>query len=155
MSVPVGLVCVDPVRPATSTGTEMDVVVLFTDVPSTLRALRTAGQLARGLTARIRLLVLRCVPYPLPVEDPPVDVNFLGICSRQLVDQCEVDTTAEVCLCRDQWDALQSRLAPHSVVVIGKRSRWWPRLEDRLAKKLRAAGHHVVRTSLQKETSYA
>jgi hypothetical protein len=48
-----------------------------------------------------------------------------------------------------------TRLAPRSVVVIGKRSRRWPKPENRLAHKLRATGHHVVRTTFHKEFAHA
>jgi hypothetical protein len=133
----------------------LEVVVLFTDIPSTLSALRTAAQLAQGMTARIRILVLQCVPYPLPLDQPQKNLHFLDRRFRTLVDSCavetesrSVETTAEIVLCRDSWEALQKTLGRGSVVVIGKRSRWWPRPEDRLAKKLRATGHHVVRTSI-------
>lgn len=140
----------------------LEVIVLFTDVPSTLGALRTATQLVQGLAARVRLLVLHCVPYPLPLDQPPISLKFLGRHFRALVESCDVETsgrsvetTADVYLCRDQWETLRTRLTPHSVVVIGKRSHWWPRPEDQLARKLRAAGHHVVRTSLPKEFFHA
>lgn len=132
----------------------LDVFVLFTDIPSTLSALRTASQLAQGLTARIRLLLMQAVPYPLPLERPQRNLRFLGWQFRTLVDSIPVEsasrpveTTAEIVLCRDVWEGLQVRLARHAVIVIGKRSRWWPCTEDRLARKLRKAGYHVIRTS--------
>ena len=43
----------------------LEVVVLFTDVQGTLRALKTAAELARNLNGRIRLLAPQVVPYPL------------------------------------------------------------------------------------------
>lgn len=142
--------------------TRIEVFVLFTDVHSTLSALRTAAQLADGLCARIRLLVLQCVPYPLPLDKPSVSLHFLGQRFRTLAESChrashkhEIETFADIRFCRDPWQSLQSVLAPQSVVVIGKRSRWWPMIEDRLARKLRAVGHHVVRTSIQKDNHHA
>jgi hypothetical protein len=140
----------------------LEVIVLFTDIASTLSALRTAAQLAQGLAGRIRLLALQCVPYPLPLEEPPVALRFLDRRFRMLVKSCielargyPVETFADIRLCRDAWETLRTRLAPHSVVVIGRRSRWWPKAEDRLARKLRAAGHHVVRTSAHKDSTHA
>jgi len=131
----------------------IEVIVLFTDVASTLKALRTAAQLAQGLTARIRLLLIETVPYPLPLDEPRRSVQFAGRQFRTVVDQCPfgptgvpVETVAEVVLCRDAWDGLRTKLPRNSVVVIGRRSRWWPRAENRLARRLRAAGHDVIRT---------
>ncbi len=135
-------------------GSTLEIVVLFTDVPSTLAALRTAAQLASGLTARIRLLALECVPFPLPLDEPPVSTRFLRRTLRTLIGGCTgeaaagaLDTIVDIQLCRDAWETLRGRLAARSVVVIGKRRRWWPRKEDQLARALRKAGHHVVRTS--------
>jgi hypothetical protein len=132
----------------------LEVYVLFTDITATLSALRTAAQLAQGLAARIRLLLIETVPYPLPLDAPRRNVRFLGRQFRTLVESCpaatasrSVPTEAEILLCRDAFDAIRRRLPQESVIVIGKRSSWWPQSEDRLAGKLRSAGHHVVRTS--------
>ena len=130
-----------------SHGSRLVVVVIFTDVPSTLAAMKTAAQLAAGLGGRIRLLAMQYVPYPLPLDEPSVNVPFLRERIYRLLESCaaetwssQVDTVADVCLCRDACDTLPSLLAPQSVVVIGKRSRWWPKPEDRLARELRKKG---------------
>ncbi len=128
--------------------------VLFTDIPATLNALRTAALLCDGLYGSIRLLLPEAVPFPLSLEEPRRNLRFVDCQFRTLVNAHDaahgsnsVETRAEILLCRDAGDALRRRLDPESVVVIGKRSRWWPCREDRLASLLRAAGHHVVRTS--------
>lgn len=138
-----------------SDGSSREIVVLFTDVPATLRALRTATQFARCLDTQIRVLVPQFVPYPLAVDQPPAAPAILGRRFHALVTTAQSSThavsiVAEVVLCRDLWDALEVRLRPHSVIVVGRRSGWWPKPEDRLAGKLRAAGHHVVRAAPQK-----
>lgn len=132
----------------------LEVYVLFTDISATLGAIRTAAQLAQGLTARIRLLLTETVPYPLPLDLPRRNVHFLGRQFRTLIESCPaesagraVETEAEILLCRDAFDAINQKLPRESVIVIGKRRGWRRRSEDRLAKKLRSAGHHVVRTS--------
>ncbi len=149
----------DPVLPHPSW--TMEVHVLYTGLPSTLGALRTAAQLAQGLGSRIRLLALETVPYQLPLDRPERDLAFLQRRFRALVESSGVQTTgasveatAEIVLCRSDWEGLEKRLARHSVIVIGRatshwwtRSGWWWTSEDRLAHRLRAAGHHVVRTS--------
>lgn len=108
----------------------LEVLVLFTDISAALRALRTATQLAQGMTARIPLLPVETVPYPLPLGSPQRNIRFLRRQFRTLIE----NRTAEPA-CR--WVAFG--------IVIGKRWDWWPRTEDRLANKLRSAGHHVVR----------
>jgi hypothetical protein len=139
----------------------LEVVVLFTDIPSTLGALRFAAQLAQGLTERIRLLLIQSVPYPLPLDRPQRSMSFVEWQFRTLIEGCPVEsasrsvaTTAEVVLCRDEWQGLRSRLGRDSVIVIGTRGRWWPRVEDRLARRLRASGHHVVRTSAPQQSAF-
>jgi hypothetical protein len=132
----------------------LEVYVVFTDVPATLSALRTAAQLAQGLTSRIRLLLVETVPFLRELDSPQRDIRFLGRQFRTLIDissaetaSRSVETVAEILLCRDAFVALHGKLPANSVVVIGKRNRWWPSREDRLAKRLRADGHHVVRTA--------
>lgn len=136
----------------------MEVHVVYTGVGPTLSALRTAAQLASGLTARIRLLMLEVVPYPLPLEQPPRNLQFVSRRFRTLAAspwqerdpkrRQWIDTRVDIVLCRDAWQGLAGTLAPGSVVVIGCRASFWPfwaSREERLARKLRDAGHHVVR----------
>jgi hypothetical protein len=61
------------------------VFVLFTSVPEALLALRRAAGLATQLTGRIELIVPEIVPYPLPVDRPPVII--IGICPRMVANQ--------------------------------------------------------------------
>ncbi|MDX2149636.1 MAG: hypothetical protein SFV54_02800 [Bryobacteraceae bacterium] len=132
----------------------LEVFVLFTDVPSTYGALRAAMQLCEGLAARVRLLMVHEVPYPAPIDKPPQNLAFLRARFQALIGRCteevncpEVEAKAEIVLCRDGWKTLENKLSDESVVVIGRRSGWWPHREDRWARRLRRAGHHVVRTS--------
>ncbi len=101
----------------------LEVIVLFTDIPSTLGALRFAAQLAQGLTARIRLLLIQSVPYPLPLDRPQCSMSFVEWQFRSLIDGYPVKsasrpvaTTAEVILCRDAWQGLQAGLRRDSVM---------------------------------------
>ena len=50
----------------------LNISVIFTSVEATLAALKKAGALASSLGARITLVVPQVVPYPLPLESPPV-----------------------------------------------------------------------------------
>ncbi len=135
--------------PAAPAGGQLEVVVVHTAIPATLVALKTAATLAQGLSARIRLLVPQVVPYPLPLEAPPVPVSFTERKFRTVAEASAVETMVEVVLCRDIDSALENLLPQRSLVVLGARSsRWWglgwPNAETSLARRLRSRGHQVV-----------
>jgi hypothetical protein len=122
----------------------LNIAVVFTAVESTLAALREAGALAESLGAQITLLVPQVVPYPLPLESPPILVKFNEKRFHVIARQSPVKTKVCIYLCRDRLETINSVLRPSSIVVIGGRKRWWPTSEARLARKLRNAGHEVI-----------
>lgn len=145
---------VTPHREAASGG-QVEVVVLHTAIPATLLALKTAATLAKGLSARIRLLVPQVVPYALPLEAPPVPASFTERRFRTMAQEVTVETAVEIVLCRDIASALEALLRPRSLVVLGARSsRWWtlgwPSAETSLARRLRSRGHQVVFADLRR-----
>jgi hypothetical protein len=135
-----------PPQPRTEeTSRGLDVSVVFTSVQSTLAALREAGSLASSLGARITLLVPQVVPYPLPLESPPVLVEFNERRFRVIASQSLVETSVQVYLCRDRLQTLTSILSSGSIVVLGGRKRWWwPSRDEVLARGLRRAGYEVI-----------
>jgi hypothetical protein len=123
----------------------LNISVIFTSVESTVAALRKAGNLAGGLAARITLLVLQIVPYPLPLEHPPVLLDWSETRFRAIACQSPVETVVRLYLCRDKTQTLKAALRPGSLVVIGGRKRRWLfSREKRLAATLRRAGHKVI-----------
>jgi hypothetical protein len=133
------------VTPADPRGdSPLEVVVLHTTTSATLQALRTAARLAEGLAARIRLLVLEVVPYPLSVSEPPVSSEFAHRHFRTVALETKIETDVDIRLGRDRAQMLESALKPHSLVVMAARTGWWPNAEKRLAKRLERTGHHVV-----------
>jgi hypothetical protein len=122
----------------------LNIDVVFTSVQATLAALKRAGALASRLNSRITLVVPQVVPFPCPLSSPPVLLDFSERRFRVLAGASPVDTTVQLYLCRDKWDALTLMLKPRSLVVVGGRRRWWPTEEERLARKLGRAGHEVV-----------
>jgi len=118
----------------------LEVVVLHTNVAETLLALKTAARLAHDLSARIRLLAIEVVPYPLPLDRPAVALPFTERRFRTLAcgaaGEAAIDTHVDIHLVRDREKALQSVLEPHSVVVLGA--------PNKLAKHIVRAGHQVV-----------
>jgi hypothetical protein len=122
----------------------MEIVVLHTTVAETLQALKAAARLAHDLSARIRLLVLEVVPYPLPLDRPNVPLPFTRRRFRTLAADSSVETNIDIHLVRDPDKTIESVLEPHSVVVIGGHRSWWPNAHSRVAKRLERLGHEVV-----------
>ncbi len=134
-----------PERPSpATTETRLNVDVVFNTVPATLTALKKAGELANRLGAHITLLVPQVVPYPLPLQSPPVLLDWNERRFQVISEQSRVETTVRLYLCRDRTAALLKALRPHSLVVLGGPIRWWPTSEERLARQLRNAGHEVI-----------
>jgi len=125
---------------------ELDLRVIFTDLPNTAAALAAARTMAQGLGARITLMVARLVPYPLPLAEPDVPVEFTERTLEHLADE---DTAVEIYLCRDRNETLRQALPPESLVIVGARKSrwlpsWFPSRERALAKLLRQDGRRVL-----------
>ena len=124
----------------------LEITVVFTSARATTAALNQAGALASKLSARITLVVPQVVPYPLPLESPPVLLDFSERRFGEIAKASPVETTVRVYLCRDCFETLGTTLQPHSLVVIGGVRKWWPTREKTLARKLRRLGHEVIFT---------
>ncbi len=128
----------------------LNIAVIFTSVESTLAALRAAGVLARSLGARILLLVPQVVPYPLPLDSPPVLIDWNEKRFGAIASESPVETIVRLYLCRDQMETLKNALNPKCLVVVGGRKKWWPfSCEKSLAGQLRRAGHEVIFTETE------
>jgi hypothetical protein len=132
---------IDPER--AEGGRKLDLKVIFTDLPRTAAALATARAMARGLGARITVLMAQVVPYPLPLASPPIPVEF----TRRQIESVAAgeNTTVEILLCRDRLQTIQQALPPDSLVIVGTRKwLWWPSWERKLARALRHDGRRVL-----------
>jgi hypothetical protein len=130
--------------PARETDLNLQLYVVFTDLEATRAALKTACHLIRDLNARLVLLFAKVVPYPLPLEAPLVSGAFTARVLAQLAAEQETDVTVRVYLCRDRDETIRHALAPGSLVVIGRRKRWWPNGTPALARLLKRDGHQVI-----------
>jgi hypothetical protein len=138
-----------PAKPSDD-GRQLDLKVIFTDPDRTAAALTTARNMARGLGARITLMVAQVVPYPLPLAAPDVPVEF----TRRMLEsiaagQDDADTTIEIYLCRDRIDAIRGALPRDSVVIVGAQKRrwwssWWHSCDRALISILRQNGQRVL-----------
>jgi len=128
----------------------LNIAVIFTSVESTMAALRRAGVLASSLGGRIVLLAPQVVPYPLPLDSPPILIDWNENRFRAIASASPVETVVRLYLCRDKMETLKAALSPKSLVVIGGREKWWPFSSERTtARQLRRAGHEVIITETE------
>jgi|ERR1035441_5017516 hypothetical protein len=122
----------------------LDLVVPYTNPALTVRALAAATELARGVEAAVTLMAVYVLPYPSPLECQD------GIRKRLEAELTAVARTSPVAIrvklvfARDRTDAYLGLLRRQSLVVIGTKDRWWRTREERLARRLTAAGHSVA-----------
>ncbi len=121
---------------------ELDLVIPFTTPRLTRMALEAANRMGAGIDAAVRVLKIQVVPYPLQVEQSPVMVDFLKAQLQKLHSALPV--RAEILLTRDFEPALEGALNEHSIVVLASSARPWRTRTERLADRLRRAGHTVV-----------
>jgi hypothetical protein len=122
----------------------LEVAVLFTSVPETLCALKMAAALAADLNARITLVSVQVVPYPLRLERPPVYVEFLADRLRAVVQQSSVSAQVHLYFGRDAAETLASVRPAGSILVVGSERRRWLTRTSRLARQLRRRGQQVL-----------
>lgn len=121
--------------------------VLFTNPGDTRAALNTAVEMASELESEIALIVPQIVPFPLPLDNPPVPLDFASDQIRHLAESIpagNVNLQGHIYLCRNPIETLLQELPAHSLVVIGARAGWPFGKSKRLAKALRRHGHEVI-----------
>jgi hypothetical protein len=116
---------------------------VFTDLAETLAALRAAARLAVDLRSHIFLVVPQVVPYPAPIEAPPISTAFPVRHFRTVADDLPIDLHVRVYICRNRRTVLAAALRPRSLIVIAGRRSWWPTRKQRLAAELARLGHDV------------
>jgi hypothetical protein len=120
-----------------------EVVVASSCIEETPAVLKRAMELAGHLGVRITILVPQVVPYPLPLNRPPVSLDWLrrrfaAIIRDQTRDQTRdqaIETRVVIGLCRDRELFLERALQPESTIVMRK---------SRLARRLSSLGHNVL-----------
>jgi hypothetical protein len=123
----------------------LQIAVVFTSLSSTVAALNRAASLLRGLDGRISLIDARPIPYVLPLNEPPVSLDFTQLCLRAIASASDAEeVTPQIVLCRFRFEALVNVLKPYSLIIIGCRKSRWPNREKRLARKLRRRGYEVL-----------
>ncbi len=119
----------------------LDIVVPFISPRETLAALDAAIRLGDGLKARVRVVRVQVVPYPLDPGHPHIPVSFLRSQMEALTRGFDVD--CEVRLAREFEQGLRDAIAARSITVMAAKPRPWPTRVDRLAARLRKDGAPV------------
>ena len=119
------------------------VVIPFTTPELTCAALRHAG-VCSDLDVHIGLVDVQVVPFPCPLEQPPVDQKFSRRRLAELLKETGLPGQAAVLYTRDWLEGFKRVLEPGSLVILATRKRWWPTREHKLARALIKAGHQVM-----------
>lgn len=125
-----------------SSAAPLDLVVPVTTPELTRASIKAAEHLAAGLNARVHLLKIQIVPYPLDLSSPPVPVEFI----REQLDHYSsaLPLARELKLAREFDSALLASLDKDSVVLLAAKKRPWRTRNERLANSLRRRGRNVI-----------
>jgi len=134
---------IDQRRPSDIATGILWVVVPYTTPELTRAALRHAG-VCSDLDVHVSLVDIQVVPFPCPLNQPPVDKRFSQHRLQELFKESRLPGQAGVLYTRDWLEAFKSVLEPGSLVILATKKRWWPTREDKLARTLTKAGHHVM-----------
>jgi hypothetical protein len=118
--------------------------VPYTRPDLTRVALAKAFVLTEKLAARIILLAVQVVPYPLPLERPDVAPALIENKLKAIAGEVDAPVEVRLLFARDAATAIQDTLPADSLVVLATRKSWWPTAEAKLARSLGRAGHSVA-----------
>src|SRR5215831_338528 len=88
----------------------LNVVVIHTSYDGTVAALKHAVSLAESLGAQITLISSQVVPYPLPLTQPPVPIDFQEKRLSEIAAESSVDIRVQLYFCRNELQTLQKVL---------------------------------------------
>jgi len=137
----------DTVRPyaAPVSARHTPLQVIATTEAGTRAALMEASHLSRQMNVdRTVLLIPWMVSSTASVEGPEHEAAIVEK-YRRMANQTGVDVAVRLCACGGYSEVLRWMLPRGSTVVVGGRRRWWwPTGEQRIADRLKSAGHLVV-----------
>jgi hypothetical protein len=118
-------------------------VIPYTTRDLTRAALRHAG-VCSDLDVQVVLIDVQVVPFPCPLDQPPINKEFSERRLRELLQESGIPGQARVIYTRNWLEAFKSVLEPGSLVILATKKRWWPTREAKLARALTKAGHQVM-----------
>jgi hypothetical protein len=139
-----GVRIIDAEPPHISLEPEKSVSVIFTSCNLTVKALEKAAEMAKPLGANIVVVAVQAVPYSVPLDRPPVPMEFVMRRFEEAASRYPEKIQVFGYLCRDPMEAFKRILNHHSPVVMGIRKRWWPTRDEKLSRRLRRAGYDVI-----------
>jgi hypothetical protein len=123
---------------------EIELAIPYTDQSIAGAVLERALALSAGLNARVSLVAVHAVPYPMDFECPASTHAFLVERLAELASRCALPVSAEVVLARSREEGFRHALKPSATVLVGARKRPWRTAEEKLARALVRDGHQVV-----------
>jgi hypothetical protein len=123
---------------------ELPVCVPFTTSDLTRAALNAAVALTRNLGARVSLVAVLIVPFPLPLDRPSVSPRVVEHELQAVARDVELELDARVVIARNREEAFHRAISPGSLVVLATKKRWWITPQAKLAGLLARAGHSVA-----------
>src|SRR5262249_39190746 len=119
--------------------------VIATTFAGTRGAITAAILLAKGMDARLVVIVPRIVSYAVELDSPVESTAFFVKRYRDLIERAGGAAEIEVCLCRAIDDVVVKVAGAGSRVVIGGPvGRWLTSPEERFAGRLTRAGCQVL-----------
>ncbi len=134
---------IDRLRRAGITTGVFWMVIPYTTPELTRAALRHA-EVCSDLDVQISLVDIQVVPFPYPLDQPPINREFSEQRLRRLLEEKRLPGQVTVLYTRDRLEAFKRVLEPGSLVILGTKKRRWPNRERKLARSLLKAGHQVM-----------
>jgi hypothetical protein len=129
---------------AGDSGSELEVVVPYTDPETTAAALQRAGDLTAGLDAKVLLIAVHTLPYPVPFVCPALVHAHLVEQLMELASHCPLAVQPQVVLARDRMEGFRYALKAASTILLATRRHLWKTQEEKLAHALAEVGHKVA-----------
>ena len=123
---------------------DLEVVIPYTGPETATAALARAAALTAGLNARIRLLAVQTMPYPVPFVSPSVVCAHLGEQLAELASHSTLMVKPQVVPALDRIEGFKCALKPGSTVLVASHRHVWRTEEEKLARALAEAGHKVA-----------
>ena len=131
-------------RERSGSSRELPVYVPLTTSDLTRAALTAVVALTRNLGARVSVVAVQVVPFPLPLERPAFSPSVVEYELKASARDIELELDAHIVIARDRNEAIRRAILPGSLVVLATKKRWWPTQQAKLARLLAFAGHSVV-----------
>jgi hypothetical protein len=134
----------DCLAPTSEASSELEIVVPYTVPETTAVALARASALTAGLDARVLLLAVHTLPYPVPFVCPSLVHAHLVEQLLELANGCTLIVQPQVVLARDRMEGFKYAMKPCSTVLVASQRHLWRTQEEKLARSLALAGHTVA-----------